>query len=391
MFTDSQKIFSLSIVTLFFSLFLTNLINGMPNVKNIHYMTQIPKILLFFMFLIGFFCLLKNLTKQLILFSIISASIIALNFLFPNNLTYFKTTSLAFLTSCLPITLFSMALYRWDYLYSYFVKASYLVSLMIIYTYTTGLLSFGDKLYSMGFSYSSILFFLILFDNYFKSKKLLSLVFSVPILVLIILYGSRGAMACIAIYILIYIYRSLFFHKKKLQAFSVITFSLLLFLMRDNLIHLLLSITTKLGIYSRTLTTIASGTFTTSLGREDIYSQVLSSFMNNPFKIRGINADYALTGIYSHNFILELLYEFGSILGVIIVLLIIITILLTLHNKGNGDKTHISLLLISIWVPYLLISSTIWVTPFFWLFLGIFLNQSDVSLKRRFFVVFRSN
>ncbi|NVF17349.1 hypothetical protein HV446_06025 [Enterococcus faecium] len=169
------------------------------------------------------------------------------------------------------------------------------------------------------------------------------------------------------IYIDIYLPLS-FFHKKKLQAFSVITFSLLLFLMRDNLIHLLLSITTKLGIYSRTLTTIASGTFTTSLGREDIYSQVLSSFMNNPFKIRGINADYALTGIYSHNFILELLYEFGFILGVIIVLLIIITILLTLHNKGNGDKTHISLLLISIWVPYLLISSTIWVTPFFWLF-----------------------
>ena len=386
---NHQKSLSFSVVSLFFSLFIINLINGMPSINSIPYVSTLPKIILIFIFLIGFYCLSKNLTKAILVFILTASIVIGLNFFFSDNIVFFKTSVINFLTNCFPITLFCMALNRWDYLYSYFLKASYFASILIFICYITGLLSFNDALYSMGFSYASILFFLVLLDNFLSKKRIISLIFSLPIIGVIILHGSRGALVCIAIYFLISLYRLFFFQKKKLQAAFLVAIILSAVFFRNALINLMLQLSWKFGIYSRTLVTLSSGTFTESSGRNLIYSQILDSFFKDPFKIRGINADYALTGIYSHNFMLELLYEFGIILGLMIIIALFIIIIISLHRKNSSPKTQLLLLSLSVWLPYLTISSTIWVTPYFWLFLGIYLNRRLASNTRLFLLPMR--
>lgn len=155
---NSQKTFSFSIVALFFSLFLTNLFNGIPAIRSIPFLFSFPKIILLLFFLLGFYCLIKNLTKRVLFFILICGLVIVSSFAFSATRPYLSSTSLNFLSSCFPVALFSMSLTRWDYLYNYFIKASYAVSVLTLLTYIGGLLSFNDTLYSMGFSYASILF-----------------------------------------------------------------------------------------------------------------------------------------------------------------------------------------------------------------------------------------
>lgn len=388
---NNQKFFSFSVFLLFFSLFLTNLIHGMPRVQSMSFVSILPKTIVMIVFVIGIFLILKNITKRMLIFVFICILVIGVNLLFNDNLIFFKTTVFTFFTNCFPITLFCMALTRWDYLYKYFLNGSYAVSIMISLAYITGLLTFGDALYSMGFSYSSILFFLILFDNFINTRKITPLLFSLPIVSVILFHGSRGALTCILLYIAISLYRLFFFQKKKKQSIALFLTFGTLFLLKDTIISLMLDLAWRMGIYSRTLMSLASGTFTSSSGRDVIYKQVMDSFLQDPFKIRGINADYALTGIYSHNFLLELLYQFGFFIGIILIFTILGSIMVSVHRKDNSYKTRILLLAISVWFPYLMISSTIWVTPYFWVFLGIFLNKSKASSTEAFFIDFIAN
>lgn len=381
-----QKFFSFSIFLLFFSLFLTNFIHGMPLIQSISFLSLLPKSIVLIVFAIGIFLILKRINKRMLIFIYICIFIIGLNLMFSDNLIFFRTTMFNFFTNCFPVTLFCMALTRWDYLYRYFLIGSYTVSIMIALAYMTGLLTFGDALYSMGFSYSSILFFLILFDSFINTRKIIPLVFSLPIISVILFHGSRGALTCIMLYIVISLYRLFFFQKKKKESVALFAIFGTLFLLMNNIISLLLDLAWKMGIYSRTLMSLASGTFTSSSGRDVIYNQVINSFLQDPFKIRGINADYALTGIYAHNFLLELLYQFGFFIGIILIFTIFGMIILSMHRKDSSYKTRIILLSLSVWFPYLMISSTIWVTPYFWIFLGIFFNKSKVAYNEDSFI-----
>lgn len=373
----SQKKISFAIVFVFLALFFTNLINGIPVINNFQFFTIFPKVLLFVVYVSTVRSILKELTKKMVLFTLITGIIMCLNLFFSANFEFFINTILSFLSRCFPLVLFSLALRRWEYLFSYFVKASYIVAIISAITYVTGVLSFDDTQYSMGFSYSSVVFFILLLDNFLFSRNVFSLIFSLPLIFIIVVYGSRGALACILMYLLIYMYRMFFHSKKKLQPSIFISILLLGVLGRKILLQLLLNITSKLGIYSRTLVTLDSGNFIESDGRRLIYSRVWEAFKQAPFRLRGINADYALTGIYSHNFVLELLYEFGLIIGLLIVIYIFIISIQTVCKKNFNRKLRVMFVFFSVWFPQLLLSNTIWVSPFFWLFFGLYLNKRE--------------
>lgn len=373
----NQRKISFAIVFVFLSLFFTNLINGIPAINNSPLFTILPKILLSIVYIYTIRGMLKDLTKKMVLFTLVTGIVICLNLFIPDNFEFFLSTILSFLSTCFPLTLFALTLRRWDYLFNYFVKASYVAAIFSTITYLTGILSFDDTQYSMGFSYSSVVFFILLLDNFLLSRKILSLIFSLPLVFVIVVYGSRGALACILMYLLIHMYRMLFYSKKKLQPSIFISVLILGLLSRKVLLQLLLNITSKFGSYSRTLVTLDSGNFIESDGRRLIYSRVWEAFKQEPFKVRGINADYALTGIYSHNFILELLYEFGLIIGLLIVTYIFIISIKIVCAKNFNIKRRIMFVFLSVWFPQLLLSNTIWVSPFFWLFFGLYLNKRE--------------
>ena len=130
-------------------------------------------------------------------------------------------------------------------------------------------------------------------------------------------------------------------------------------------------ISSKIGLNSRTLNLLLSNNINHDSGRRELWAIVLSEICVSPFSIRGINADYLLIGIYSHNFIIELLYEFGILLGVPFIIYIIYAIFKTVISKNNYYTNLLKILLFNFF-PLILWSATIWTSMFFWIWLLLF-------------------
>lgn len=136
-----------------------------------------------------------------------------------------------------------------------------------------------------------------------------------------ILYGARGAILCVAIALMMILY---FSNRDKRLLYSV--FALLMGLV--FYVHHELIIQTFLLAFpdSRTLQKLAGQYFlnTASSARSLLYNLIWENFLDNPFAINGFLSDrvflaHALPqdpktgfyGIYAHNFILEILFQFG--------------------------------------------------------------------------------
>ena len=110
-----------------------------------------------------------------------------------------------------------------------------------------------------------------------------------------------------------------------------------------------------------------------SKGRDEIHDELY----NNIFTLQGlfigygINGDMVLTKTheYSHNFFLELIVEFGIIMGALITTLFFFLIYKTYHYANEYKQLLIMLLFLAL-LP-LLQSGSFWSFQMFWLFMGI--------------------
>lgn len=110
-------------------------------------------------------------------------------------------------------------------------------------------------------------------------------------------------------------------------------------------------------------------------GRNEVFGFFLNKTLSNPFgygmksSLRVSNGLYA----YPHNFILQLLFEFGWIFGVALSYVSILPtyLFLTTGRRGNNkDILILFLFIVSITVPKGMISGDIWMQPQFWFMVG---------------------
>jgi len=373
---DPDRMLSFGIAFSFFALFLQNFL---------HYLTFIPpnsifmnsaKILLTIVYLMCIPSFFKRINVKSILIVLISFSFILFNLFFEQNKEFFLQTILTFLLNCFLPFLFSIILKEGKYLYIYFYKLSILVSILITVALITNTFHSDGRAYAMGLSYAAILFFIILLDDFLKNKKKYSIIMGIPIIYIITIFGSRGAFACVGMYILVYLYRNFRFNREILKTLFFVLFFILLFIFRNQIINIFASFLNNIGIYSRSVQLLLEGEFVSSDGRLDIYTQLINDIVNNPLAIRGVNAEYNVVNIYAHNFIIEILYQFGIIIGSIINGFIIYIVIKAMNMSISHNIDSMTIIFLSVWFPYLLLSSSIWITNYFWVFLGIYLNRN---------------
>ena len=122
--------------------------------------------------------------------------------------------------------------------------------------------------------------------------------------------------------------------ENRIFTFVVILVMIIVFVIfHDTFFLLLYSVIKSMGIESRTLDKLVLGSFTTSLARNAIYENALNIIKINPLIPKGIGymTTLSLTGIYTfggvntnaHNIVLELLIEYGVVIGSIIFLVVL--------------------------------------------------------------------
>lgn len=211
----------------------------------------------------------------------------------------------------------------------------------------------GERYYYMNVGYNLLYPTLVILFN--KKKKIVDSFIALSSILVIVLFCARGTALILIISAgLFYVVNMM----KENNSKKKILFSLFLIVVVVIFIMAIPLIISKLYTLfpsSRTLYYLISGQIMDSSGRDNYYAVGIKEFCEHPFRLRGILGDRVFygevfnlsdfEGAFAHNVILEVLLQFGMIIGLPICVWFIKTIIVTFKNvlKSNSHTTLIML------------------------------------------------
>lgn len=347
----------------------------------------LSKVVVGIIFISVFPLVFKRCRIEFITIYYIALLIFLLNYLiFFDNRIYLIQLLFPIFFMCLPAFLYSLCIRNIKVFKETMKQASILV--FIIGT-ILGILIFSGKVsvgtYSMSLSYYMLLPTLIFLDELIDRFSLKSLLIVLVSLLIILLFGSRGALLCTLIFVFLKMIR---FTGKltyiKLFYNLILSGVLLILLINFKPIFNYISnfLYLNFGIKSRSINLLLEEEVKLS-GRDSIYRDVISELVNNPILGIGLAGDRrVLGGGYVHNIFLEILSDFGLLLGSIILILLIFLIIKSLFTKQK-EKYNIFIIWISLGFIHLMVSSSYLIDIKFWIMLGIFVNLTNNRERKK--------
>ena len=203
-----------------------------------------------------------------------------------------------------------------------------------------------------------------------------------------IVFGARGAQLTFVLFFLVsflFLSRVRFIWKLLISVVILIGVFALPYLLTQ-----LISILDQYGISSYPIAKykeLLSGTdfIDTSSGRNFLYEYAFLRILERPLLGNPFNSCYVDTGgdfYYYHNVFLDLLVNYGVfITGVLVVLLVYV--LWSIFTRGTLDETYLIAILFVVPLGRLMVSSSFWLRPEFWLFLSYSINTFILQQRRR--------
>lgn len=328
--------------------------------------TAIPIVIAFYFFLLRNFNLTIGVYLLFVVLSLISIIIV------PANAEFIMKEGIRFtLFTVIPIFLALVSISNYNIFKKVVMVISWsctVISLYYAYLFLNGQLI---KLsYDMAAGYA-ILFPALVF---FWQRKLIYNIIGLLLCLMIMLTGSRGPLGVALIYFVAIQVMSGGKARIKLMLLiigGVLSFSFIMEFLKLNLVN------------SRTVRLIFNGGIAGDSGRKEIYGFILNKIQDSPFIGYGIFGDRALMGNnYSHNILLEILCDFGIILGSV---LIITSVYLFVRKflLLRTETRYLLLLFFCLSVIPLMISWSYLTSIQFAMFLGMFCNNKLLGLYVR--------
>lgn len=221
----------------------------------------------------------------------------------------------------------------------------------------------------MSFAYYGLLPVIVLFYNR-RESLLNAILFGVGMFAIIII-GSRGALMTMVLFLFLYYVLKPLILGRSTTALILLLLLVPVFLVIDvdSIISSISAQLESIGFTSRTLTKYLSGVedFSNSSGRDEITSLALQNLKVSP---DGLWGDRQYSGVYVHNWILEILLDFGIVLGAFIVCYVIfLNVRAIIFTEKTRNLDYLVMLCFGIsvvWIKFMVSSS--------------FLVNSDFSL-----------
>lgn len=192
----------------------------------------------------------------------------------------------------------------------------------------------------MSFSYNLLFATVFSTISFFEKKKNLSLVAAIIGILLIFLAGARGPLLCYLFSLFVYLLMSKAAIAKKLVlVFLLFSAGVIILLLWNQMLLTLKDTVEQIGISSRTIDILLEGEIFSDSSRGEIQKTIIVGFT---LLGRGLYGDRVVgDGHYSHNLIIELISQWGYLLGTLIVVLLGV-----LFFKGFRTKNQTLRLLI---------------------------------------------
>lgn len=317
--------------------------------------------------------------KTYVVIAVILTSLLFLsNYLLFDNREIVLPVLLEFLFKCFSLFIIASFPFITNELKKYFVIFS-----LINFFLLAAIVVFGwiDNIEYMRFGYAMLPTTLVSIYAFRFHYKTLHCLVGLSSFMLILIYGSRGPILGILIFLLIILIsdKKLKIHQKilSLLALNIGYFYLFVF---NRFIKILDFVYYDLNLQTYSISKlrvmINEGFAESSSGRDVLYEQFMEQIMSEPIFGSGIGITHTLWDITSHNLFLQILLEFG-ILGMLIFLFLAITTIFMLVFIRKSDNELFLLLTILFAVSFgrLLVSSDMWVRQELWFFISLTINS----------------
>lgn len=241
------------------------------------------------------------------------------------------------------------------------------------YWVTSGITRGGEGEYNLGFGYDVLLLF-VLFTIYGKERNKWYYTLSAVSLACILLAGSRGPLVGVALTIIVLLWDKIKSRPSAERAIIILGLGVISAVVIINMSSIMLEIglfLQRMGFSSRTVSLLASGNYSDDSGRSVLWGiareliQTGGPFGNGLYGDRYVIAARTQMWIgYTHNVVLEILVDFGYLLGSIIICTLVYRIFKIIRAPQSDWRTLYLIFLIA--SSQLLLSGSFWYIDDFW-------------------------
>ena len=289
-----------------------------------------------------------NYTDIIILISIFI--ILICNYLFFPNTHMRMSTKIVYFLQATPW--FFVGRYASDYgsLLSWLEKAAKVTIIIAALYYIVRIINSYDNSYNnMDYAYKFLPSCIVAAYSLIKNLNFKNIFFNVIGISVLVLCGCRGAVLCLGVAMLIFIF--FFSDKTAYKIAAILIFAAAAVLYMSNYFYLMIMSLNRwmnsMGIDNRIFRQILLDEFSDGSGRGIIAGQVFSGIAERPFLGYGLYGDTTLTalGTYSHNIVLEFMASFGVPVGIALFLALVVSFLIIITSKRNPTEYKIVLII----------------------------------------------
>lgn len=234
-------------------------------------------------------------------------------------------------------------------------------------------MEWGSRMYPVGLWYFLCLNTTKCNSQFDKLLLVVSLAFS--------MLGGRQSLVFLVLGIAaIFIWNTKLNKKKVLIIMLIVICAMLTFLFYDDILALLKNALNKFGINSRSLTMLSNQSLFDVSNRKSIYYRCREIISSNGNHINGMFADryylrqYRSNIAYAHNLIYELLIDYGTIVGSLIIFIVFSKAIIMFFKTNKSNKAFYILMCI-IGVARCFISSSVFIEVGVLFFIGLLENK----------------
>ncbi|MCM3539122.1 O-antigen ligase family protein [Priestia endophytica] len=358
---------------------------GLIGTSNASKVQLISKLLVGIAFLYSLPAVLRRGMNKLNIAYFVAIFIVVIHYLFfPENRPYINGLLFPLFFMSLPSLLYSMSIKDFNILRRIMGKASLIVFLVGT---VLGVLIFAGKVhvdeYSMALSYYMLLPSIIFLDRLLTSFSLKNLLFTLISIIVILALGSRGAILCIVVFFLLKLIKYAFQLSYVRGAYYSIIMGviILLYINFDNILQSTYNTLLSIGVNSRSIMLFLKGEVHLS-GRDSIYDSAIIAIGDKPFIGNGFAGDRRINGGgYVHNIFLEILIDFGIIIGCLVIVGLLCLIIRALFQR-DLVRYNMTITWISLGFIPLMISSSYITDMKFWILIGLIIRGVGLSKKQ---------
>jgi hypothetical protein len=308
---------------------------------------------------------------------------------FPETNSYFISSTVSFCTTAFPTILFVYIVKDAKQLLHnlliisrviFFVTLPVVVLLLVRNTGS----AFNEGNYSMGFGYACALPTIFLLMSFIEGRNIIDLVGTIIMLFAIFTFGSRGPLLSVLFFFALFCFRFLISRREYALLIFIVILIIPVCMYYKEMLEVFTVFLEQYGVESRTLDLLQQEEMYTS-GRDRLYAKLLEIIQEDPLTIRGICAEWAVIGVYAHNIVLELVYQFGVICGGGIVLVIFICAVSSFFFTPMNKDGILELILACMALTHLMFSSSLWTNYIFWAWIATFLRRRTLIKKGCFY------